>query len=60
MQLRFSSLTSKCFQHLANPYDSLGEVYLADDQKELALANYKKAVELDPNNANALLDRQTA
>ena len=26
-----------------------------DEQKELALANYKKVVELDPQNANALL-----
>ena len=38
----------------SNPYDSLGEAYLADGQKELALANYKKAVELNPGNANAV------
>ncbi len=41
------------FPKAANPYDSLGEAYLADNQKELALANYKKAVALDPTNANA-------
>jgi hypothetical protein len=43
------------FPKSANPYDTLGEAYLADDQKDLALANYKKAVELDATNANALL-----
>lgn len=37
-----------------NVYDSLGEAYLADGQKDLALANYRKAVELDPSNANAV------
>ena len=47
-------LNVETFPKSANPYDSLGEAYLADDQKDLALANYKKAVELDPKNANAL------
>jgi tetratricopeptide (TPR) repeat protein len=48
-------LNVEMFPKSANPYDSLGETYLADGQKDLALANYKKAVELDPANANALL-----
>jgi CubicO group peptidase (beta-lactamase class C family) len=48
-------LNVEMFPKSANAYDSLGETYLADDQKDLALANYKKAVELDPANANALL-----
>lgn len=47
-------LNVEMFPSSANPYDSLGEVYLADDQKDLALANYKRAEELDPTNANAL------
>ena len=34
----------------SNTYDSLGEAYLADGQKELALTNYKKALELNPKN----------
>ncbi|MEO8072248.1 MAG: serine hydrolase [Acidobacteriota bacterium] len=46
-------LNVEMFPKSANPYDSLGEAHLADNQKELALANYKKAVELDPSNANA-------
>ena len=48
-------LNVEMFPTSANPYDSLGEAYLADGQKDLALANYKKAVELDPTNANAAL-----
>ena len=48
-------LNVEMFPASANPYDSLGETYLADGQKDLALANYKKAVELDPKNANAML-----
>ncbi len=46
-------LNVEMFPKSANPYDSLGEAYLADNQKELAIANYKKAVELDPKNTNA-------
>jgi tetratricopeptide (TPR) repeat protein len=48
-------LNVEMFPNSSNPYDSLGETYLADDQKDLALANYKKAAELDPKNSNALL-----
>jgi 3-oxoadipate enol-lactonase len=36
-----------------NVYDSLGEAYLKDDQKDLAVKNYEKSLELNPNNANA-------
>ena len=41
------------FPKSANTYDSLGEAYLADGQKEMALKNYKKAFEMDPKNVNA-------
>jgi len=47
-------LNAEMFPKSSNAYDALGEAYLADGQKDLALANYKKAVELDPQNANAL------
>jgi tetratricopeptide (TPR) repeat protein len=47
-------LNIEMFPTSASAYDTLGEAYLADNQKDLALANYKKAVELDPANANAL------
>jgi CubicO group peptidase (beta-lactamase class C family) len=38
----------------ANVYDSLGEAYLANGEKELAITNYKKSLELDPQNKNAV------
>ena len=36
-----------------NVYDSLGEAYLKDGQIDLAVKNYEKSLELDPNNENA-------
>lgn len=47
-------LNVEMFPKSGNPYDSLGEAYLKDENKELALVNYKKAFELDSNNTNAL------
>ncbi|MFD0798410.1 S41 family peptidase [Maribacter chungangensis] len=41
------------FPNSANPYDSLGEAYLLNDNEELAIKNYKKSYELDPKNENA-------
>ena len=46
-------LNVEAYPNAANPYDSLGEAYLAHGDKELAITNYKKAVELDPKNTNA-------
>jgi dienelactone hydrolase len=37
-----------------NTYDSLGEAYLADNERELAVKNYKKSLELNPKNQNAI------
>ncbi len=36
-----------------NVYDSLGEGYLNDGNVKLAMKNYKKSLELNPNNDNA-------
>lgn len=36
-----------------NTYDSLGEAYLAAGQRELAIKNYQKSLELNPQNTNA-------
>jgi tetratricopeptide (TPR) repeat protein len=36
-----------------NTYDSLAEAYAAHGDKELAIANYKKSLELNPKNTNA-------
>lgn len=38
----------------ANGFDSLGEAYMIDGQGDLAIANYQRSLELDPNNGNAL------
>jgi CubicO group peptidase (beta-lactamase class C family) len=37
-----------------NAYDSLGEAYLTDGNKELAIKNYQRSVELDPKNTNGI------
>jgi CubicO group peptidase (beta-lactamase class C family) len=37
----------------SNPYDSLGEAYMINGQKELAIKNYIKSLELNPKNTNA-------
>jgi cytochrome c-type biogenesis protein CcmH/NrfG len=36
-----------------NTYDSLGEAYMVNGDKELAIQNYKKSLELNPQNSNA-------
>jgi glyoxylase-like metal-dependent hydrolase (beta-lactamase superfamily II) len=36
-----------------NPYDSLGEGYLAAGETELAIANYERSLVLNPDNTNA-------
>lgn len=41
------------YPNSANVYDSLGEAYLKGGQKDLALKNYEKALELNPANTNA-------
>jgi 3-oxoadipate enol-lactonase len=38
----------------ANTYDSLGEAYMVNGDKELAIQNYTKSLELNPNNQNAV------
>ena len=38
----------------ANTYDSLGEAYLLSGDKKNALKYYKKTLELNPNNSNAV------
>jgi len=36
-----------------NAYDSLGEAYMVHGDKDLAIANYKKSLELNPKNTGA-------
>jgi CubicO group peptidase (beta-lactamase class C family) len=37
-----------------NVYDSLGEAYAANGDKELAVKNYARSIELNPNNAGGI------
>ena len=42
------------FPKSSNVYDSLGEAYAKAGNRELAIQNYKRAIELDPTNQNAI------
>jgi hypothetical protein len=46
------------FPNSANPYDSLGEAYLKDGNEKLALLNYEKSIDINPNN-NYAIDQVT-
>jgi tetratricopeptide (TPR) repeat protein len=37
-----------------NAYDSLGEAYMENGDKQLAIQNYKKSLELNPKNTGAV------
>ena len=37
-----------------NVYDSLGEAYKKTGQKDLAIANYEKSLQLNPKNQNGI------
>ncbi len=47
--LEILKLNALAYPNSPNVYDSLGDVYLADGQKDLALQNTKKALELLPS-----------
>ena len=44
-------LNVEAFPQSSNVYDSLGEAYMINGDKELAIKNYEKSVELNPQNA---------
>jgi tetratricopeptide (TPR) repeat protein len=46
-------LNVEAYPQAANTYDSLGEAYLTHGDKDLAITNYKKSLELNPKNAGA-------
>ena len=47
-------LNVEMFPQSANVYDSLGEAYMVNGDKELAIKNYEKSLELDPQNKGAV------
>ena len=51
--LEIFKLNVEAYPKSSNTYDSLAEAYARLDQRELAIQNYKKSIELDPSNKNA-------
>jgi tetratricopeptide (TPR) repeat protein len=47
-------LNVKEYPDAFNPYDSLGEGYMIAGEKEQAMKYYKKSLELNPDNTNAV------
>ena len=47
-------LNVEAYPEASNTYDSLGEAYMISGQKELAIKNYEKSLELNPKNTNAV------
>jgi CubicO group peptidase (beta-lactamase class C family) len=47
-------LNVEAFPNSANAYDSLGEAYMVKGDKELAIRNYQRSLELNPQNTNAV------
>ena len=47
-------LNVEAYPNASNTYDSLAEAYLNLNERELAISNYKKAIELDPKNTGAV------
>ena len=42
------------FPQSSNVYDSLGEAYAVNGERELAIKNYERSIELNPNNTNGI------
>ena len=51
--IKIFELNAKMFPKSANVYDSLGEAYFNKGDKKSALVNYRKSLEINPNNAAA-------
>jgi len=53
--VRILQLNVEAYPRSSNVYDSLGEAYMDDGNKPLAIANYRKSLELNPKNRGAVL-----
>jgi len=51
--IRLFQLNVELHPESSNVYDSLGEAYMDNGDKALAIQNYQKSLELDPKNKNA-------
>ena len=52
--IKIFKLNIEAFPANGNGYDSLAEAYMISGDKKLAIKNYAKSLELDPNNTNAV------
>ena len=47
------AMNTYAFPKSANAYDSLGEAFMNNGEKQLAIRNYEISLKLNPNNGNA-------
>jgi len=52
--IRVFQLNVEAYSRSSNAYDSLGEAYVNDGDKALAIANYEKSLQLNAKNGNAV------
>jgi tetratricopeptide (TPR) repeat protein len=52
--IRFFELNTIAYPTSSNAFDSLAEAYRNSGNRELAIKHYRKAIELDPSNINAV------
>lgn len=52
--IRVFQLNVESYPASANAYDSLGEAYMKNGDRERAIENYEKSLKLDPTNQNAV------
>jgi tetratricopeptide (TPR) repeat protein len=52
--VRIFQLNVEAYPNSGNAYDSLAEGYMDDGNKLQAIANYKKSLQLNPANNNAI------
>jgi tetratricopeptide (TPR) repeat protein len=56
--IRILQLNVEAYPKSSNVYDSLGEAYMDDGDKPLAIVNYQKSLDLNPKNHGAVLALQ--
>jgi uncharacterized membrane protein len=52
--IRVFQLNVEAYPKSSNVYDSLGEGYMDDGDKQLAIDNYEKSIQLNPKNQNGI------
>ena len=52
--IKVFKLNTQAYPGAANPYDSLGEAYMAIGNEELAIEDYEKALSINPEMPSAI------